>query len=565
MISDVPPGLFLIIAAALMPLVPPITRLILAIIAPLWALLTCWLLPLGGGLILTFFDFELRPIDVHAASRLFGTAFCLAALAAGIFAASRPHHGKMEITIATLYAGLGLGVVFAGDWLTLFLCLEGMAIAATLVIWSHRQGDSWGAGLRYAIMHLLGGVILMAGIAGILSDPETTTALSGLVLDRPSHWLVFWGLLVLAAAPPFSAWAADAYPAASPRGTIYLSCFTTKAAVFVLLTLFSGEDLLVWFGLYMAFYGVFYAMLEDDIRRLLVYGLVNQVGFLLVGIGIGTRLGINGAAAHAFVHIFYQALLFVVAAAVIEATGKHRLSELGGLSKHMRMVAACGVVGVMCAGALPGTGGFISKTILTAAAGKAELGWVWFLLTITSAGMFIAGPLRFIWFVFFGKDCGVYPAPTKMSTRITLTILVAICLVTGLAPAPFHALLPYPVTHPAYDGASILNQLQLLSFSICAFFLMRRYLVPTRTISLDLDYFYRRFSRSFAAEFADRTMEARGDLAADAKSTITSLLERISKHHGPEGALARSWPTGSTALWLAIMLGLYLVIFYLSR
>ena len=197
------------------------------------------------------------------------------------------------------------------------------------------------------MIHLLGGMILFAGITGHVAQTGSV-AFARMALDSPAHWLILIGFLVNAGAPPLSAWLPDAYPEASWSGTVFLSAFTTKTAVYVLMRGFPGTELLIWVGLFMVFYGIVYALLENDMRRILAYSIVNQVGFMVAGIGIGTEMALNGAAAHAFTHIIYKALLLMSAGSVLLHDGPAQVLGTGrpvpqhaaddGLRHHRRAV-----------------------------------------------------------------------------------------------------------------------------------------------------------------------------------------------------------------------------------
>src|SRR5690606_10168686 len=271
---------------------------------------------------------------------------------------------RLEVPAAFVYAGSAIGAAMAGDLLTLFVFWELMAIGSTLVLWC---GGASRASFRYLMVHLFGGVLLMAGIAGHVAETGSVEFLR-MTLDTPRHWLILAGFLINAGAPPLSAWLPDAYPEASWSGMVFLSAFTTKTAVYVLLRGFPGTELLIWVGIFMALYGIIYALLENDMRRILAYSIVNQVGFMIVGIGIGTELALNGAAAHAFTHILYKALLLMSAGAVLYQTGKRKCTDLGGLFRTMPLTCIGGIVGALAISSFPLTSGFISKSMISEAA-----------------------------------------------------------------------------------------------------------------------------------------------------------------------------------------------------
>ncbi len=398
------PAFALIAAGLLLPVLSGRLRLALLLLAPLLALYLVWQVGDGPVVSQVYLGYELILVKGDALARLFATVFAIMAFAGALFALNQPR--VIELTAAFCYAGSAIGVAFAGDWLTVFVFWELMAIASTLVVWSAGQ-SAYGAGLRYAAIHLLGGVLLMAGIVGEIASTGSTT-FGKLTLDSVPRWLILAGFLLNAGAWPLSAWLPDAYPESSWSGMVFLSAFTTKTAVYVLMRAFPGTELLIYVGLFMVFYGIIYAILENDMRRILAYSIVNQVGFMVVGIGIGTEMALNGAAAHAFTHIIYKALLFMSAGSVLYMTGKRKCTDLGGLFRTMPVTAACGIIGALSISSFPLTSGFVSKSMISEAAGMQHMASVWFLLAAASAGVFLHAGIKFPWFVFFRRilACG---------------------------------------------------------------------------------------------------------------------------------------------------------------
>ena len=344
--------------------------------------------------------------------------------------------------------------------------------------------------MRYISIHLLGGVILMCGIVGHAHETNSI-AFTQMQLNSISTWLILFGFLLNAGAPPLSAWLADAYPETSFSGMVFLSAFTTKTAVYVLMRGFPGTDLLIYIGLFMIFYGIIYALLENDMRRILAYSIINQVGFMVCGIGIGTEMALNGTAAHAFTHIVYKALLLMSAGSVLYMTGKRKCSELGGLIQSMPITAVCGIIGALSISAFPLTSGFVSKSMISQASVDEHLLWVWLLLQAASAGVFLHAGIKFPWFVFFQKDSGLRPSDPPKNMQVSMIFFAMICILIGIFPNILYSMLPYPVFYQPFTSAHIISQLQLLLFSGLAFFVMLPLMKRTLTISLDIDWFYR--------------------------------------------------------------------------
>lgn len=555
------PALILIAGAFLIPLLRGVVRSLAILAVPALALTALALLPDGVLWKTTWLDYSLAPLAVDKLSRLFAAIFALMALAGGLFAMRQT--SRMEIPAAYLYAGSAIGVTLSGDLITVFLFWECMAIGSTLIIWSAGTAAAWAASRRYVAVHLAGGVILFAGIAGhiIATGDASFTRMD---LDSVAHWLILTGFLINAGAPPFSAWLPDAYPEASWSGMVFLSAFTTKTAVYVLLRGFPGTEILVWIGIFMIFYGIVYALLENDMRRILAYSIVNQVGFMVTGIGIGTEMALNGAAAHAVSHIIYKALLLMSAGTVLAATGRRKCSELGGLFHSMPLTTVCACIGALAISSFPLTSGFISKSMVTQAAVDGHLQAVWLLLAAASAGVFLHAGIKFPWFVFFQKDSGLRPPDPSPSMRYSMVLFALLCIAIGIWPDPLYGLLPHPVDYVPYTAAHVITQLQLLLFSGLAFFVMLGHLKRTPTITLDVDWLWRVSGPAVALLL---TRAVRGVLGALRKSlgSATALLRAaISRHQQPDGFLLRSWPSGSMSLWVMVVLMSYLAMYYLG-
>jgi multicomponent Na+:H+ antiporter subunit D len=558
MTTSFPPFAILVLAGLLLPFLSGALRKAVLILAPVLTLALIWLLPDGVAFSAGYLGYELVLVEGGSLARLFGTVFAIMALAGGIFALNQPR--TLELASAYCYAGAAIGVVFAGDLLTVFVFWELMAIASTLVVLSAGP-RALGPALRYASIHFLGGVLLMAGIAGEIATTSSIT-FDAMTLDSLPRALILAGFLINAGAWPLSAWLPDAYPASSWSGMVFLSAFTTKTAVYVLLRGFPGTELLIYVGLFMVFYGIIYAILENDMRRILAYSIVNQVGFMVVGIGIGTEMALNGAAAHAFAHIIYKALLLMSAGSVLYMTGRNKCTDLGGLFRTMPLTCLCGIVGALSISSFPLTSGFVSKSMISQGAADLHMTVVWYLLAAASAGVFLHAGIKFPWFVFFQKDSGLRPDEPPWNMKLAMVVLSGLCIGLGIVPGPLYAMLPYAVDYVPYTSSHVIFYLQLLLFSGLAFFLMLGWLRRTLTITLDVDWLWRSLGPRILA---------RADAWSDRVwAGVTTLINRagrgaaryIQRHHGPGGSLARAWPTSSMAFWTTVVLAMYLILAY---
>lgn len=546
-----PPAFIMIVAALLIPVVPGRLRTAVLLLAPALTLGMIWSLDNGVLLSTQFIGYEIQLVEASEVRRLFATIFALMALIGGVFAFR--HATTVELAAAMAYAAGAIGVAFAGDLITLFLFWEFMALFSTLVVWSGGTEHARRAGIRYAVVHLVGGVILKAGIIGVAVQTGSIEV-QALTLESIATWLILVGLLINTAAPPLSAWLADAYPEASATGAVFLSAFTTKTAVLALWLLFPGQSVLIWIGLYMIFYGIIYALMENDMRRILAYSIVNQVGFMVTGIGIGTEMALNGVAAHAFAHIIYKALLLMSAGAVLVQTGKRKCTDLGGLYRTMPVTAVCGIIGALAISAFPYTSGFVSKSMISQGAAYENMAFVWYCLMAASAGVFLHAGIKFPWFVFFQKDSGLRPKDPSWNMQLAMIIFAAACVLIGVFPQMLYNYLPFEVSYEPYTGDHLVTQFQLLLFAGLAFFVTLPLMKRTLTLTLDLDFFYRRVGPALWRG-TEKIFVGVGQLVMTRiVYPIVELTRAWVRYHGPEGMLSRTWPSGSMLLWVTVIL-----------
>jgi multicomponent Na+:H+ antiporter subunit D len=562
------PALILLIAAALIGLFKGHARTAVILLAPLLTLWAVWQIPDGVQATVKFLSYNIEPVEGGPLRRLFATVFAIMVFVGSLYAFRIARW--YELAAAFAYAAGAIGVCFAGDLITLFIYWELMALFSTLVVWCGGTPAARAAGMRYAIMHLLGGVVLKVGIEGVVVGTGSIQIQAMLATDF-STWMILIGILINAAAPPVSAWLADAYPESSATGSVFLSAFTTKTAVLALILLFPGEPVLVGVGLFMVMYGIIFALLENDVRRILAYSIVNQVGFMVVAVGIGSEMALNGAAAHAFAHIIYKALLFMSAGVVIYRTGKNKCMELGGLFRTMPLTTACGIIGALAISSFPLTSGFTTKSMISQAAVDGNLLWVYMALTAASAGVFLHAGIKFPWFVFFQSDSGLRPKDAPWNMGLAMIIFAALCIVLGVFPELLYQLLPYPVDYVPYSIGKVLFYLQLLLFSGLAFFVLLPLMKRTQTISLDTDWLWRRAAFSLL-RLAERALGALAAVMAKQRERLRKLLHRLTVRYlgqphtadsKERGLFARSWPVGTTALWIAGLLSAYVLLYYL--
>ncbi|MCB0057591.1 MAG: hypothetical protein KDE45_11210, partial [Caldilineaceae bacterium] len=390
--SSVAPFLVFFIGAALVVGTSGILRSLVMLAIPVVGAVNLYMLPADASHVVPLLGYELELIKVDKLSLLFGYLFHLAAFLGIVF--SLHVDDRVQHVSGLLYAGSALGAVFAGDLLTLFLFWELLAVTSVFLILARGTERSYGAAMRYLLIQVGSGVILLAGIAmHWTATGSTAIAQIGLQdwssgLAGIASWLLLFAIGIKACFPLLHNWLTDAYPEATPTGTVFLSAFTTKVAVYTLARTFAGTELLVYIGAGMAMFPIFFAVIENDLRRVLAYSLINQVGFMVVGIGIGTALAVNGAVSHAFNDVIFKGLLFMSMGAVLYRTGKMNGSELGGLYKTMPWTAGFCMVGAASISAFPLFSGFVSKSMVMVAALEEHHPYVWLALLFASAGVF---------------------------------------------------------------------------------------------------------------------------------------------------------------------------------
>jgi len=497
MISAVPPALILIAGGLCIPFFRGQVKRFFMLVLPVLAFYCILNLPEGKSFVVPILDYEMVLARVDKLSLIFGYIFTLITFIGVLFALKV--EDDLQHMAAFLYAGSALGVTFAGDFFSLYIFWELMAVASTFLILARRTKESQGAAFRYILVHIVGGLLLLAGI--VMAVHETgTIEFSYIGLGGAASWLIFLGIAVNAAIPPLHPWLKDAYPEATVTGAVFLSALTTKSAVYVMARTFPGAAPLIWIGALMTAYPIFYAILENDIRRVLSYSLINQVGYMLCGIGIGTELAINGTVSHAFCHILYKALLFMSVGSVLHMTGKIKCTELGGLYKTMPLTCLFCIIGAASISGFPLFSGFVSKSMVISASAHGKMVAVWLILQFASAGVLDHAGIKVPFFTFFSKDSGIRTREPPWNMLLAMGIAAFFCVFLAVCPSFLYRMLPYPVDYVPYTADHVIGSLELLLFGALAFVLLLFsgfYPAEIRAQNLDFDFFYRKGARLF--------------------------------------------------------------------
>ncbi len=540
--------------------------------------------------------YTLQPYRVDKLSLLFGYLFHIAAFLGFVYAlhlGDRTPDGSVALDVgeedvvgngkaglqhvaAMLYAGSALGAVFAGDFITLFVFWELLAITSVFLIWARDSKQSYATGFRYLIIHVVSGVLLLSG--ALMLAHGTGSIAFGHVAGELGHdgaggmsgaglggWLLLASFGIKAGFPLAHNWITEAYPESTPTGTVFLSAFTTKVAVYALARAFGGTDVLIYIGTAMTFFPIFYAVLENDLRRVLGYSMINQIGFMVAGIGIGTALALNGAVAHAFADVIFKGLLFMSMGAVMTMTGRTKGTDLGGLYKTMPVTATLCIVGAAAISAFPLFSAFVTKSMIMVAAIEEHHYIVWLFMLFASAGVLEHAGIKIPFFAFFAHDSGIRTREPPKNMLVAMSIGAVLCVLIGVFPERFYAMLPFEMDYHPYDTRHVLTQLQLLCFGALGFIaLIKTGIYPDekRAVHVDAEVLYRKLGPWIVSSVGGVAGRIDNYVRTSVMELVRGGLAALDRAHGEMGPLARSWPSGSMVLWVALLLAAYLL-FYL--
>ena len=577
-LKHLPPGSIMMFGALLLPMLGRRFSAVGALVLSLVSLVLFCVTPAGLWGQISLFGHELNLVRIDRLSFIFGLIFHLAAVMASIYAL-HVRDTKQHIA-AMIYAGGAIGAACAGDFITLFVFWELTALSSVVLVWATGTEQSYHSGMRYLIVQVLSGVLLLSG--ALLHLHETgSLAFNHLGGDATSVFdlsngakLILLAFGIKAAFPLLHNWLQDAYPQATATGTVFLSAFTTKLAIYALARGFAGTEELIYIGCAMTLFPIVFAVIENDLRRVLAYSLNNQLGFMVVGIGIGTELAINGAAAHAFCHIIYKALLFMSMGAVLHRVGTTKATELGGLHKSMPWTTGFCLIGAGSISGFPLLSGFVSKSMIITAAGEQHLFWVWIVLLIASAGVMEHSGIKIPFFAFFAHDSGKRVKEAPLNMLIAMGAAAVLCVGLGIFYPLLYSLLPtepmamhhgHEEPYKPYTMAHVVTMLQLLLFAVLAFvFLMKTRLYPAevRSTNLDTDWFYRKPIPWLIGAFGAGVAKLDHAIRSTFMNLGKSMIRKVKGGFNETGLFSRTWATNTMAFWAAMLLGIILLIYY---
>ena len=556
------PALFLLLGSLLIPVFRGRARQGLILVLPALGFVNLLYLETGTIWVTAFAGYELTTLRADKLSMLFGYLFHVAAFIASVYAL-HVKDGLQPFT-GLMYAGAAVGAVYAGDLIMLFIFWELLAVTSVFQIWARRTQRANDAGMRYLLLHVTSGLLLLCGAALHYNDTGSL-AFVHMELSSWASWLLFLAIGIKCAFPLLHSWLVDAYPEATPTGTVFLASFTTKTAVYALARGFEGTEILIWIGAAMTMFPIFYAVIENDLRRVLGYSMINQIGFMVAGIGLGAGMGVNGAVAHAFNDVIFKGLLFMSMGAVLLRTGTMNGSDLGGLYKSMPWTCGFCIVGASSISAFPFFSGFVSKSMVMAEAAHGGYVAVWLMLLFASAGVFHHAGIKIPFFAFFAHDSGIRCKEAPPNMLVAMAIAAVLCVGIGISPGILYNLLPYPVDYEPYTATHMVQQWQVLFFSALAFAVLKLtgiYPPELRSVNLDVDWLYRRM-----LPVSVNAVQRIGAAALDAFFAIAKGLVRMTIAlayllHGPQGVFARAWLTSTNVALISLLLTAYLLFFY---
>ena len=587
MLSSLPPFVLFFVGAVVIAFTRGTVRKVLILAIPLVGGLNL-LFGVEPGLHLQFdlLGYTLTPYRADKLSLLFGYLFHLAAFLGFVYAlhlgdgapegSVAGEVGEDDIVgnasaglqhdAAMVYAGSALGAVFAGDFITLFIFWELLAISSAFLVWARKSERSYATGFRYLIIHVISGVLLLSGALMLAHETGSIEfGHVGLAGTGAAGWILLLSFGIKAGFPLLHNWITEAYPESTPTGTVFLSAFTTKVAVYALARSFVGTDVLIYIGTAMTFFPIFYAVLENDLRRVLGYSMINQIGFMVAGIGIGTSMAVNGAVAHAFADVIFKGLLFMSMGAVMTMTGRTKGTDLGGIYKTMPFTAGLCIVGASAISAFPLFSAFVTKSMIMVAAIEEHHYVVWLFMLFASAGVLEHAGIKIPFFSFFAHDSGIRAKEPPRNMLIAMSIGAVLCVLIGVFPTQFYTLLPYEMDYHPYDLRHVVTQLQLLAFGALGFITLVKsgvYPDEKRAIHVDAEWFYRKAGPWLIGTVGRAVTRVDLYVRSSVLEFVGSIMHGAKRTHGPVGPLAKSWPTGSMVLWVAILLVAYLL-FYL--
>jgi multicomponent Na+:H+ antiporter subunit D len=543
-----------------------------------------WLSPSGQHLGVKLFGFDAVLYNVDPFSTLMGLIFGFIGAVAVLYSwySEAP---PLQTAFALSYVGTSLGAVFGGDWLSLVFFWELMAVTSSLLVW-HYGGRAVRAGFRYALLHGVGGTLLLGAVVWHYVEVGSFlfTAAPGGMAGAVAPVLAAVGIGVNVGFIGLHAWLPDTYPRPHVAASVFLCVFTTKTGVYGMYRAFpEGNVAIAYMGGLMAVFGATYALFQNDMRRLLSYHIQSQVGYMVAGVGIGTALGQAGAMAHVFNHILYKALLFMTAGVIVYRTGKESLKKLGGLGREMPVTAGAFTVAALSIAGFPLFNGFVSKGIVISAshydfpAGPAAVGefhTLELLLLVGGVGTFLSF-IKFGYYAFLHGEYDGSVADANRGQMVAMVSVAALCVFYGIFDGALFGILPFDVTdgsvvstvYVTYTVDHIVEGVALAAIGLVGFVLIKSPLASAGRLP-DVDRLYNPAvlygTRAVVVgvtelyALVDRTTVATTKAAGDVVRNPRATLERVT---GRDRVSLRADMGTSIALVTLVILGVLALLF----
>jgi hydrogenase-4 component F len=435
-----------------------------------------------GGVVLTTWNNELR---VDALSALMVVLIGVIALAASVYSVrylrlegliqrvgedAAARRTRIFYGLLLWFFGTMLWGCVTNNVVMLYVAIEATTLTSGLLVAFYWDRRALEAGYKYLMLLTIGITFALFGCVLIYAAAAATKQLSGgnalLISEvRAVVRLIPGGTAALAIAflvigfgtkagiAPFHFWLPDAHAEAPTPVSALLSGVMIKMALYAMVRTVSifypswprVSVFLVALGVFTMVLGIVMAMTQDDLKRLLAYSSVSQMGYVLAGVGLGTYLGCYGGLYHLLNHALYKSMLFLSVGAVIHATGVRRISELGGLRHRMPITSGCFLLGALAIAGFPPLNGFWSKLTIYLALAKAGLWWA-AIIAVAAGFLTMAVMVRAAFRVFWGDPhASAVPEPAVREVPavmwLPMVTLGALCLLLGLYPQAAYPLL----------------------------------------------------------------------------------------------------------------------------
>lgn len=556
LLDGIAPGFLLIAAGLLIPVLPRMLRPVIAVLAPLAGLFHLLALPTGPHGTFEMLGITIATINVSETGFALGIAMLVAGTLAGVF--NWHERAGLPVSAGLVYVGCAVGAVLAGDLPSFFLFFELASVSAAFLVWAGGTERSLGAGMRFAVANILAGVLLLEAFLLTYKATGSVGFFTGDLGTSAGIYLIL-ALGLKAAFPVLHAWLTDAYPESTPGGTVLLSVFGITTAIYALSRFLPGEDLLRLIGPIMIAFPVLLALLANDLRRTLCYGIISQAGLAVTAIGIGTPEALSAATVLMIANIFGFLVLFMAIGAVLYRTGTASAAALGGLAATMPLTTGFAVLGGLSVAGLPVLAGGTAVPYLMTAIWADGGPVVAALALFGVAGVWAHAGLRVPATAFFGekRTPGLKTEEAPVHMRFAMLLGIAACIAVGT--------MPYWGGSATFELAGLILHLEVLAFALLVFLAARAWgLLPREEPSalIDVDWLYRKLGPQIVGVVMSVTSAAYTAWQNFISSRINNGFRAMFAAAGPQTNIASTWGTGLGVLWVAILLVVMLLVSY---